>query len=166
MRIGFATAIAGMILSGALCAQSARSQFPWWNSPVVSDLNLTADQTRQIEATVSEFRAKLRELRAAVNKADAELQSAFNEDPVDQDRASAAIDDLASARAELTKTLSLMDLKLRTVLTGQQWQALQERQAQRSLVERRRRGRGRKGDLSKRVLEPAGNTQPAASAQK
>lgn len=165
--IRIAGVVVGVLMGGVLCAQSARSQFPWWNSPIVNDLNLTDAQTKQIEATVSEYRTRLRELRAAVNKADTDLQNAFNEDPVDQHKAGQAIEDLANARGELTKTLSQMDLKLRTVLTAQQWQDLQarqrERQAQRVIPGRRRRGLGAKGELSKGDLAPA---EPPVTSQK
>jgi hypothetical protein len=46
--------------------------------------DLSDAQTRLITATVSDYREKLRELRAAVNRAEAGLESAFNQDPVDQ----------------------------------------------------------------------------------
>jgi Spy/CpxP family protein refolding chaperone len=114
-----------------LPAQSRRDLFPWWDSPLAHDLNLTDAQQKQIRATVKEYRDRLVDLRAAVEKADGDLKDVFNEDPVEQNKANAAIDRLASARGELTRTLSQMTLKLRTTLTAQQWQELQRRQLER-----------------------------------
>jgi Spy/CpxP family protein refolding chaperone len=101
---------------------------PWWESSVSRDLNLSDAQTKQIRTTVQEFRGRMFDLRDAVNKAEGELQSAFNEDPVDQKKANEAIDRLVAARGDLMRATSQMDLKLRTVLTAQQWQELQNRQ--------------------------------------
>jgi Spy/CpxP family protein refolding chaperone len=67
----------------------------------------------------------MREVQQAVNKADAEVAAAFNEETVDQAKANDAINRLADARRELTRTMSQFELKLRTVLTAQQWQDMQ-----------------------------------------
>jgi Spy/CpxP family protein refolding chaperone len=67
----------------------------------------------------------MREVQQAVNKADAEVAAAFNEEPVDQAKANDAINRLAAARAEATRTVSQFSLKLRNVLTAQQWQEMQ-----------------------------------------
>ncbi len=110
---------------------------PWWNSRLVQDLNLTDSQQSDIRAAVREYRDKIVDLRSAMQKADADVESAFSENPVDQRKASDAIDRLSSARGDLTRTFSLMSLKLRTILTAEQWQELQRRQP--------RRGEGRFG---------------------
>ena len=129
-------------LAGMLSAQP-RGPFPWWESPIAKSLDLTDAQNRQIRATVSEYRDKLRELRAAVNKAESDLESIFNQETVDQRQAGEAIDELAAARGELFKATSQMDLKLRTILTAQQWQTLQAQQVQgRGPGGGRRRGPG------------------------
>jgi Spy/CpxP family protein refolding chaperone len=112
-------------------AQPPRELFPWWDGPIARDLNLTDTQTKQIRAAVKEYRDRLVELRGTVQKADGDLRDVFNEDPIDQVKANAAIDRLAAARGELTKTLSQMTLKMRSALTAQQWQELQRRQPRR-----------------------------------
>ena len=43
-------------------------------------------------------------------------------------RANDAIEHLATARGELTRTISQMTLRRRTILTDEQWQELQRRQ--------------------------------------
>jgi Spy/CpxP family protein refolding chaperone len=101
---------------------------PWWDSPVVQDLNLTDAQQTDIRATVKEYRDRVADIRKAIESADRDLEAVFNsENPVDQRKAGEAIDRLASARGDLTRTLSQMSLKLRTVLTAEQWQELRRR---------------------------------------
>jgi Spy/CpxP family protein refolding chaperone len=110
-----------------LAAQAPRATFQWWNSPIVTDLNLTADQRQQIQSTLREYRNRVIDLRSAVDKAEGELEDAFNEEQVDQRRATDAIERLANARAEMTRVLSQMSLRLRAVLTPEQWRELQKR---------------------------------------
>lgn len=107
--------------------QSPRGMFPWWDSPLAKDLNLTDDQTKQIRATVQEYRSRLIDLRGAVEKAELNLEDQFNEDNVDARKANDAIDKLVAARGDLTRAFSQMSLKLRGVLTADQWRELQKR---------------------------------------
>ena len=63
-----------------------------------------------------------------MQKAEGDLDAVFNEDTVDQRRGAEAIDRLTKARADMTKSVSEMSLRMRAVLTTQQWQELQRRQ--------------------------------------
>jgi Spy/CpxP family protein refolding chaperone len=114
-------------LPGALLAQLPRNMYAWWDSPVARDLNLTDAQTRQIRQTVREYRRRLVDARANVEKAEIDLEDVFNEEQVDQKRGQEAVERLAAARAELTKALSEMSLRLRGVVTLEQWNELQRR---------------------------------------
>lgn len=114
-----------LFVSALAWAQPPRSPRPWWDSEVSRQINLSDAQIRQIRMTQKEFRPRMMELRDTVNKAETEVDAAFNEDPVDQAKANDAIDRLATARGELTKAVSQLDLKLRMVLTMQQWKDLQ-----------------------------------------
>jgi Spy/CpxP family protein refolding chaperone len=134
---------AAMVFPAVLLAQGSRPgvrQGPalwegaWWNSPIVQNLDLTEAQRKDIRGTVREYRGHLLDLREAVQRADSDLEVALGESPVDQRKANEAIDHLATARGELTRTLSQMTLRLRTILTSDQWQELQKRQAQRRAV--------------------------------
>lgn len=120
------------VLAGAMWAQGSRpafgKNFSWWESPLAADLNLSDDQVKQIRATVSQYRGRLSDLRGAVGRAEQEVQNAFNEETVDQKRAGDAIEQLVTARGELFRATSQMDLKLRAILTAEQWQDLQARQ--------------------------------------
>jgi len=114
----------------------------WWNSPIVQNLDLTDAQRKDIRGTVREYRGHLLDLREAVQRADSDLEIALGENPVDQRKANDAIEHLATARGELTRTLSQMTLRLRTILTSEQWQELQRRQAERRAVPFRGGGGG------------------------
>lgn len=123
-----------------LLAQPMRGPRPWWDSSVAQDLNLSDAQTKQIRATVQEFRTRMFDLRATVNKAESDLEAVFNEDSVDQRKANDAIEHLVAARGDLTRATSQMEVRLRTLLTAQQWQELQKKQRSRPerLIPRRR----------------------------
>jgi Spy/CpxP family protein refolding chaperone len=126
----------------------------WWDNPVANGLNLSEAQNTQIRAIVREYRTKLIDLRASEDKAQGDLQDVFNDTPNDQRRANDAIDRLASARAEATKTLSQMSLRLRNVLTAEQWQQLRDRE------QNRFRGRGIPGGNPDSKASPDSQPDP------
>jgi len=131
--------VLSLVFACALPAQMPRGQYAWWNSPVVQDLKLSDSQQRQIRLTVKEYRVRLLDIRARLEKAENDLEALFNQDPVDSPKANEAIDRLASTRSELTRALSQMSLKLRSLLNAQQWQQLQDYQARRPRRERLRK---------------------------
>jgi Spy/CpxP family protein refolding chaperone len=138
-----------LAIPAALCAQPSRAgMFPWWESPVAKTLNLSETQLRQIHSVTREYRNHLFEVRTAVDKAERDFDQVFNEDSVDQAKGAEAIDRLVKAKSEMTKTVSEMSLRLRAVLTPQQWQDLQRSQ----------KGQQQSG------LEPASGSGPARGA--
>ena len=129
--------LAFLMLSAGARPQPPPAGFPWWDSPLVRDLNLSEDQRQQIRGVVREHRRSLIDLRAAVEKAEAQLEDVFNEDRVDQRRAGEAIDQLVAARGELTRALSQLSLRLRSILTAEQWRELQKRRETEGPLRRR-----------------------------
>lgn len=116
-----------LLAPAALLAQLPRNMYAWWDSPVAKDLNLTDAQTRQIRQTVREYRKRLIDARANMEKAEIDLEDVFNEDTIDQRRGQEAVERLGSSRAELTKAMSEMSLRLRAILSVDQWNELQKR---------------------------------------
>ena len=133
-----------LAIPAALSAQGPRGGlFPWWDSPMVSGLDLTDAQRAEIRSVIREYRGRMVEVRDGVQKAESDLDQVFNEDTVDQRRGSEAIDRLTKARAEMTKSVSELSLRMRAVLTTQQWQELQRRQREQgSRIEDAGRGSG------------------------
>ena len=110
--------LAILFVPGVLCAQAVRQgpawwESAWWNGPLVQNLDLNDAQRKDIRVTVREYRGHLLDLREAVQRTDSDLETILNASPVDQRKATEAIDRLANARAELTRTLSQMTLRLR-----------------------------------------------------
>ncbi len=136
-----------LAVPAALSAQGPRSGFfPWWESPLVGGLDLTDAQRTEIRSVVREYRGQMREVRDEVQKAESDLDDVFNEETVDQHRGSEAIDRLSKARADMTRSVSEMSLRMRAVLTPQQWQELQRRQQeQTSRIQNVGRGSGPRG---------------------
>ena len=64
-----------------------------------------------------------------MNQAEQTLVQEFNRNPVDPSKANVAIERLVDARSDLTRTLSQLSLKLRLVLTEEQWQQLERERA-------------------------------------
>ena len=153
-----------LAVPAAMYAQGPRGGFfPWWDSPMVSGLDLSDAQRTQIRTVIQEYRGKMMEVRGAVQKAEGDLDAVFNEDTVDQQRGSEAIDRLTKARADMTKSVSEMSLRMRAVLTSQQWQELQRRQREQvSRIENAGRGSGPpRGPGSRRRL---GKSNPKEAA--
>jgi Spy/CpxP family protein refolding chaperone len=139
----------------AMSAQGPRSGlFPWWDSPMVSGLDLSDAQRAEIHSVIGEYRGRMMEVRGAVQKAESDLDQVFNEDTVDQRRGSEAIDRLTKARADMTKSVSEMSLRMRAVLTTQQWQELQQRQREQGAhIENAGRGSGPRGGRGRRLAK-------------
>jgi|SRR5271154_4246557 len=117
-----------LLFVAGLSAQMPRGIYAWWSRPQIArDLNLSPGQRQQIRATVLQFRPHLLNVRAAVNQAELALADQFNRNPVDPGKTNEAIERLVDARSDLTRTLTQLSLKLRLVLTEEQWQELQRR---------------------------------------
>lgn len=121
---------------------------PWWDRPVVRSLGLSDDQVKQVRAIIRDSRDRLIQLRAAVASAEGALSDEFGEDPINRDKAEAAIQRVVAARGELMRAISQMSLRLRQVLTYSQWQELRKRGAERVLpsLPARQRARGGVGN--------------------
>ncbi len=105
-----------------------RANFPWWNSPVAADLNLSAAQTQKIHGIVRSHRERLFDARNTQQKAEAELEDLLNGDPdVSPETARPVIERVAIARANTSRVFLEMSLQLRGVLTLDQWRVLVRR---------------------------------------
>jgi Spy/CpxP family protein refolding chaperone len=102
----------------------------WWDQPIVQDLRLSEEQNKKIRATVAESRDRLIQLRSTADKAEAVLQQIMNEEKVDFHRGQEAIEQVVATRADMMRAVAQMSLKLRAILSFEQWQILQARESQ------------------------------------
>jgi len=127
------------LAAGVSQAQVSRSFFPWWEMGFTRDLNLNEQQQQQIREILRENRSKMIDLRAALEKAEGEVEDLFEDSTADQRRANEVVDRMVAARDNMTRHFTLMSLQMRRILTNEQWKDLQSR---RSRFENMRRGMG------------------------
>ena len=135
-------AVALWVGVGASHAQIARSFFPWWEMGFTRDLNLSEQQQQQIREILRENRSKTIDLRAALEKAEGDVEDLFEDANVDQRRANEVVDRVVAARGNMTRQFTMMSLQMRRILTAEQWKDLQ---ARRTRFENMRRGPGAPG---------------------
>src|SRR5262245_38271 len=102
----------------------------WWRNPQwVEALNLTAEQQKKMDEIVQQYRLKLIDLKASLEKEELILEPLVETiRPGDEPRILAQIDQIAQARAELEKANARMLLGIRQVLTQDQWNKLPSNQ--------------------------------------
>jgi len=115
-------------LPGLLCAQMPLGGVCPGREGRRTTLNLSEAQQKQITTICKESFKKMSDLRETWRKAEDELKAAFDESPVDQRKSNDAIEHVAAARLDLFRATSQLDLKIRTVLTDEQWQELKKRE--------------------------------------
>ena len=93
---------------------------------VVQRLTLTAEQTKKMDDIFQQSRLQLIDLKANVEKQQVMLEPMLSANPLDVAKASAQIDKVAEARADLEKANAKMLLGIRGVLTPDQWTKLRD----------------------------------------
>jgi len=113
----------------------------WWkNSEVVKELQLTDAQVKQIEQTFLEYRLKLIDLRADVERQETKLQPLLEADQPNEQQVGSQVDAVVAARGRLEKANTMMMLAIRRVLSVEQWkklQTIQHRRGERDVFYRR-----------------------------
>jgi Spy/CpxP family protein refolding chaperone len=105
----------------------------WWkNSDVVRELGLTEAQVIQIEQTFLDYRLKLIDLRADVERQEARLQPLIEADQPDEAKVGAQLDLLLAARGRLEKANAMMMLSIRKFLSVEQWKKLESMRERRT----------------------------------
>ena len=95
MRAGDAFSIA-LLLVLLLAAAQNRAQFPWWNSPVASDIGLSAQQVNRIRQIVRSYRDRLFDARNNAQKAEAALDDIMNDGEMSAEAAKPVIERVVS----------------------------------------------------------------------
>ena len=146
-KIGFAAALAALAAlapSGVLSGQDLDGK--WWKHPrVTQELNLTPEQSSEIEKIFVKSRPKLIDLRADLEKKQLALQVAMEDKTADRASVEKKIEEVETARASLQKTRAMMLLDMKQVLKPDQWEKLLSKQEERRERMQERRQRMREG---------------------
>ena len=118
--------LCGIFACSAALAQN-RANFPWWNSPVVTDLGLSETQSQKIRQIVRSYRPRLLDARNNVQKAEGDLEDLLNDPEAAAHGADSVIKRVADARAVSARVFLEMSVELRRVLTTDQWRQLIKR---------------------------------------
>ena len=118
----------------------------WWNNQALVDkLKLTDDQRKAMDQILLDHRKDLIDKRAALEKAELDLEPMMQDDQPNESQVIAQIDKVAQARAELEKANARFLLAIRSKLSPDQWKELKAARAER--MEQHRVWReGRQGD--------------------
>ena len=104
----------------------------WWkNSEIVKKLGLSETQVGQIEQTFLDYRLRLVDLRADLEKQELQLQPLIDADRPDEAKVATQIDLITAARGRLERENAMMLLAIRRVLSVEQWKTLQTLQQER-----------------------------------
>lgn len=97
----------------------------WWNDPMLAQkLNITADQKQKMDGIYEQYKLKLIDLNADLQKQELLLQPMISSDNPDRDKTLAQIDAVVNARAALEKENAEMLFAIRETLTPDQWHKL------------------------------------------
>ena len=134
---------------GAALALPLSAQMPetppgkWWKRPrVVQLLKITPEQQDRLEEIFSRNRKAFVDLKAEVEKNQIDVEDLVAKKDSDPKKVSTAIDVLEQSRSKLRKSMAMMFLEQKNVLTPQQWTLFLERRDEwkRERMDERRRG--------------------------
>ncbi|HVN76836.1 MAG TPA: periplasmic heavy metal sensor [Thermoanaerobaculaceae bacterium] len=99
----------------------------WWERPrIAARLGITQDQVGRLNAATYPHAKAMIDLKASVEKATIDLQAASEAEPFEAERARIAFAALQQARQRLETERFEMLLKVRAILTAEQWTRLQD----------------------------------------
>jgi Spy/CpxP family protein refolding chaperone len=112
-------AVLALVPASSLAAQ-AQGKFKWWQSDrYKTELTLTADQSRRLEEIFQQALPMLRAQMKTLETAETELERLVQRG--DDSTVMAQVARVEAARAELNTSRTVMLLKMRKLLTSDQW---------------------------------------------
>jgi len=126
VRRAFGAGLAALAVAATAQAQGLHIPLGrWWERPrVAQELGVTQEQQALLEeATVAHARAMV-DLKATVDKAEIDLRVAADRDPLDKAKVRTAFAAMQQARTRLEAERFEMLLRVREVLTREQWEKL------------------------------------------
>jgi Spy/CpxP family protein refolding chaperone len=124
-----------LLWTPGLTAQSSK----WWKDErFLKELALSPDQSSRIEGVFQAAQPALRAQKRALDKLEDELDSMIHDPKVEEAELEQFVSRVESARADLSKTRSLMLVRMRRILTADQSAKLHRLFEE---IERQKRGR-------------------------
>jgi Spy/CpxP family protein refolding chaperone len=115
--------------------------FKWWtNERFQKNLSLSAEQQQKLEDVFQAASPRLRAQKRVLDKLEDELAHMVREARVEEREVEAFVERVEAARADLSKTRTLMFFRMHRILTPEQNIKLDETFEQ---IEKERRGKGR-----------------------
>jgi Spy/CpxP family protein refolding chaperone len=109
-------------------ARDSALRFPpgrWWTDPqMIQNLSLTPDQQSKFDETFQQYRTRLIDARASVEKEEANLEPLVEAAKLDEAKVSAQLEKVVLARADWQRTSGRMLVAFRAILSGEQWKQL------------------------------------------
>jgi len=97
----------------------------WWqNSDIAKKLQLSDDQIGQLDQRFYDHKVKLIDYGAEMEKQDLKLQTLLDADVPNEGQVESQVDQVLTARGQLEREYTLMNLDLRKVLSLDQWRQL------------------------------------------
>jgi len=104
----------------AAAAVPAAGQGKWWQSEEYKrELNLTPEQSRKLEEVFQAAVPTLKSLKKALDQAESEFERLLERG--DDGSVMDQVERVEAARAELNKSHTMMMLRMKRVLTAEQW---------------------------------------------
>jgi Spy/CpxP family protein refolding chaperone len=130
MARGLAVVAALAILGGAAVHAEQSSQQPsrwkWWQvEESKAEIGLSEEQSAEVELVFQHALPRLKAAKAQLDVLEAELSRVIRERTADESLVAAQIDKVEAARAELSKTRTLMLYRMHRILTPEQNTRLQ-----------------------------------------
>ena len=117
-----AAAVVPWLVGAVMMPAPARAQgFKWWQTEQFKqELGLTSDQSQRIEDLYQSTLPKLRAAKQDLDRLEAELSQLIAGNNVEEAPVLRQIDRVEQARSELSKTRTLMLIRMRRVLSPEQ----------------------------------------------
>ncbi|MBI3657226.1 MAG: periplasmic heavy metal sensor [Acidobacteria bacterium] len=96
----------------------------WWKlkgTRLANEIKLSESQAQQLDQIFNQHRKKLIDLKADLEKKEVDLEALLEADRLDEKAIVEQVNITESARSALAKSSALMMIKMRQVLTPEQW---------------------------------------------
>jgi Spy/CpxP family protein refolding chaperone len=157
------------LLAAAPLFAQGPAEGKWWKRPrIARELQLSPDQTAELEKIFARSKPKLIDLRADFEKKQFDYDQAMQSDDVDRKALEAKIEAREQARTALQKELALMELDMKQALKPEQREKLvaMREKARAAIQQRRRRMRDAAVESGETDVPPAQRDKRVATPRR